>query len=164
MAENSETETSHSQIDRRRFLRHIETGAAVAGAAWVLPAITSGTVAFADGSTTTTTDDGPPPTVTPAVLGWTDRTPTVSPPGRRGASMATLPDGTVVLFGGYGTSDYLNDTWVFNGNTWSQISGTPSPPARHFATMASGPGGTVVLFGGGNSTGNLGDTWVWDGV
>lgn len=43
-------------LDRRRFIRHVGVGAAVAGGAWVTPAIVGSSVAFAEGS-----DDGGPP-------------------------------------------------------------------------------------------------------
>lgn len=43
-------------LDRRRFIRHVGVGAAVAGGAWVAPAIVGSSVAFAEGS-----DGGGPP-------------------------------------------------------------------------------------------------------
>jgi len=104
---------------------------------------------------------------------WTQLSPSTSPPGRLGASMATLtagPDaGDVVLFGGWDySSGILADTWLFNGSTWTQLSPPTSPLARGKAsmtTLTTGPdAGDVVLFGGcDNSGGYLGDTWVFDG-
>ncbi len=58
------------------------------------------------------------------------------PPARYFASMATL-GGQVVLFGGYG-GNYLNDTWTFDGSSWTQVTGS-GPSARVEASMASIP-------------------------
>lgn len=81
---------------------------------------------------------------------------------------------TVVLFGGGAISGALNDTWVWNGSTWSQaITGVgcpaacpTSPPARITASLAYfGATGTALLFGGQkyNGIGVLNDTWTWNG-
>jgi len=82
--------------------------------------------------------------------------------------------GTVVLFGGSldgdfgGTSgtDY-NDTWIWDGKTWTQLFPSVSPPARRFDTQGmayDARTGTVVLFGGITATQTvLGDTWTWNG-
>ena len=57
--------------------------------------------------------------------------------------------GTVVLFGGDGSSGDLGDTWTWNGTTWTEQTPATSPPARESATMAyDAATGTVVLFGG----------------
>ena len=72
--------------------------------------------------------------------------------------------GDVVLFGGYGSSGLLDDTWTWNGTTWTGQSPATSPPVREGAAMAFDPGtGDVVLFGG-YGTGLLNDTWTWDGT
>jgi hypothetical protein len=72
--------------------------------------------------------------------------------------------GTVVLFGGYNGSSDLNDTWTWNGTTWTQQFPATSPPIRESSTMSYDPAtGTVVLFGGFNG-GYLNDTWTWDGT
>lgn len=80
--------------------------------------------------------------------------------------------GTIVLFGGSsglfggGCCD-LNDTWIWDGNTWTQVFPPVSPPARRFDTpgMAyDAENENVVLFGGiveGNTV--PGDTWTWNG-
>lgn len=76
--------------------------------------------------------------------------------------------GNVVLFGGCTdnspTCTYLNDTWTWDGTTWTQQfpSTSPSPRVAYMAYDAAAR--TVVLFGGINSAGELGDTWTWDGV
>jgi hypothetical protein len=69
----------------------------------------------------------------------------------------------VVLFGGY-AGTYLNDTWTFDGTTWTQVQALTAPPVRTNATMAFDRVARVlVLFGGYNGSRYLGDTWLWDG-
>jgi hypothetical protein len=85
---------------------------------------------------------------------------------RGGAAMAYDPDiGQIVLFGGEG-SDWPpdDDTWLFDGTTW-----TPGPPApaglagRVGARMVYDPDiDELVLFGGGG-TSVFRDTWLFDG-
>ena len=56
--------------------------------------------------------------------------------------------GQLVLFGGY-DGGFLDDTWTWNGSTWTQMTPATSPPARDSASMAYDPGtGQLVLFGG----------------
>ena len=98
---------------------------------------------------------------------WTLAT-SAGPSPRWGAAMATL-NGSVVLFGGNcfgGSSDdgYADDTWVFDGATWTLML-TSGPPARDSAAMAA-INGKVVLFGGenGSAGSGFGDTWTFDGT
>jgi hypothetical protein len=44
----------------------------------------------------------------------------------------------VVLFGGYAKAN-LNDTWMFNGSRWYELTPTTSPTARTAASMAYRP-------------------------
>jgi hypothetical protein len=82
----------------------------------------------------------------------------------------------VVLFGGnrvlFGRNleenKFLDDTWEWDGQRWTQIE-VPGPPPRAEAVMAfDRERGRSVLFGGHNSTEKgrnwLGDTWAWDGT
>lgn len=86
-------------------------------------------------------------------------------PGFLTHAMATdLAAGRIVLFGGYAGGNYLADTWLYDGATWSAVPGAaPGLRARH--TMAFDEArGRVVLFGGinGVSVNNyLGDTWEY---
>jgi len=61
---------------------------------------------------------------------WTGRSPATSPPALFNAAMAyDAATRTVVLFGGFGglgDRGPLNDTWTWNGTTWTQQS--PWPP------------------------------------
>ena len=74
----------------------------------------------------------------------------------------------IVLFGGLslpaGTNP--NDTWVWDGTNWSELSPATSPSARAYTGMVyDAARGGLVLFGGENTSGgHLNDTWVWDGT
>ena len=59
--------------------------------------------------------------VTATRASWTELAPTTSPSVRSGAAMAfDAARGQVVLFGGYDPSvGDVNETWVWNGATWS---------------------------------------------
>lgn len=94
---------------------------------------------------------------------WHAIAPTASPPARLGAAAATdLGTGQVVLFGGQAGSSYLNDTWRFDGATWTASTGT-SPAVRMRAAMAyDASHAAVVMFGGVNGVSVnsiLQDTW-----
>jgi hypothetical protein len=73
--------------------------------------------------------------------------------------------GTVVLFGGQNNSQMeLDDTWVWDGSTWTEQALPAQPPAQSAAAMAyDAATGTVVLLSDGLRQGKLGSTWVWDG-
>ena len=92
-----------------------------------------------------------------------------TPPGRSYGSMAyDAATGEVVLFGGEGPNEgALGDTWVYDGNGWTdQTFSTAAPSARDGAAMGYDPLiGDIVLFGG-NQSGGYGidtDTWTYDG-
>ena len=68
-----------------------------------------------------------------------------------------------VLFGGYGNGD-LQDTWEWDGSTWTRRFTAHVPPARDWSAMTYDSKRHVsVLFGGANATGLLNDTWEYDG-
>ena len=113
---------------------------------------------------------------------WIQKNPAHKPPARSAFAMAyDAQHQQVVLFGGqsgyvyasgtaasaFGTS--LADTWVWDGNDWTQVTPSGSPQARGFHTLAyDAVRGQVVLFGGLNyiSSSNyafLNDTWTWNG-
>ncbi len=103
---------------------------------------------------------------------WTELHPATSPSARGGAAMTYDAErGEVVLFGGSNNVDSFDDTWTFDGTTWTQRAmGAPHPSARINSRMAYDPERKrVVLFSGQASapTGeavNLADTWEWDGT
>jgi hypothetical protein len=69
----------------------------------------------------------------------------------------------IVMFGGVGQTQVLNDTWIWDGINWTQRQGTVNPPAVNtynlcYDTQRS----RMVLFGG--ASGKPGETWEWDGT
>lgn len=101
---------------------------------------------------------------------WTQRFPASSPSPRRAPLAYDAATKTVVLFGGdNGGGDccsvYYNDTWTWDGSTWTQQFPSATPPARTEHMLAyDAIIGQVVLFGGYNIPGQgLDDTWTWDG-
>ncbi len=76
----------------------------------------------------------------------------------------------MVLFGGasgyLGDNqwDYKNDTWEWDGETWTKMYSDVYPSARLDHAMAYDENrNVVVLFGGLGQNGRLSDTWEWDG-
>ncbi len=91
------------------------------------------------------------PSVPPAG-GWVQRTPALSPPGRKGHAMAfDAVAQRVILVGGTDAANAtLENTFAWDGNTWSQR--TQRPPARDAVPMVwDSDRGVAVLFAG--------DTW-----
>jgi hypothetical protein len=103
---------------------------------------------------------------------WAQQSPATSPQSRSSATMAyDSATGTIVLFGGLKNGSTLQDTWTWNGTTWtnvtaSTVTSTNTPPARSAASMDyDAATASVVLFGGYDSNGNrLQDTWTWNGT
>ena len=104
---------------------------------------------------------------------WTKVTPIgadASPPARIAHALAyDIARGRVVLFGGFGNSGVLSDTWEWDGTSWTEV--TPytakaSPSARDFSALGyHSARGRVVLFGGRDPSNDaLSDTWEWDGT
>lgn len=74
-----------------------------------------------------------------------------------------------LFFGGTTYFDNLpryNDTWTWNGTTWTQLNPAAKPPGRRFAPMVFDPAReSMVLFGGdGANNVFLNDTWLWNGT
>jgi len=77
--------------------------------------------------------------------------------------MATVGS-KVVLFGGNIASVDQNDTWVFEGSSWTQVMTANAPTPRASAAMAA-LGDEIVLFGGQDQSSTaLSDTWIFDGL
>ena len=60
----------------------------------------------------------------------------------------------VVLFGGlnFNADEFYNETWSWNGTTWTQINTPHQPPPVVSASMVfDAARGEMVLFGGGNT-------------
>lgn len=97
---------------------------------------------------------------------WTQLAPATSPTTRTQGGMVYFPTaGNWVLFGGElgSTGGGSNDTWTFNGTTWTQLTPAASPPTRSQFAMAA-LASTVLIFGGAGATSLLNDTWSWDGT
>jgi hypothetical protein len=108
-----------------------------------------------------------PSGATPSGRGnWVQQAPTTSPPARSGATMAFDAEiEKVVLFGGYGASGPLADTWTYDGTEWTQLSPTTSPLPRSGASMVYDPTiGDLVLFGGYSEGSVSNETWTFDGT
>lgn len=86
--------------------------------------------------------------------------------GRLGQAMAF--DGTnVMVFGGEGTSSMagvFQDTWTFNGTTWTLQSPATAPYRRYNAEAAYLAGTGAVMFGGEIVGQILNETWTWNGT
>ncbi|HEV8065610.1 MAG TPA: kelch repeat-containing protein, partial [Acidimicrobiales bacterium] len=98
---------------------------------------------------------------------WAEASPTTSPPPLAGASMAyDAASGQMILFGGYDNlrGPSYNETWSWDGSTWTELSPAHSPPELNQAAMAYDPAtATIVMFGGLGAGGDLQGTWTWDG-
>ncbi len=88
-----------------------------------------------------------------------------SPPARWSAAMVyDAADRNVVLFGGDENGTLGQDTWLWNGSSWTQASPANSPTPRDNCMMVyDAAQGEVVLFGGNVNGAPVNDTWVWQG-
>ena len=73
---------------------------------------------------------------------------------------------TVILFAGFHGTGYWDDTWSWNGTTWTQLNPATSPSGRDSAAFVYDPATSqMILFGGFRGTGFApGDTWSWNGT
>jgi hypothetical protein len=103
---------------------------------------------------------------------WISLIPANSPPGRMKAYMAfDSHRKVVVMFGGLiyvspSMSVFKNDTWEFDGSTWTQVQTKTSPDPRLDGAMAfDSRRNVMVLYGGdGQSAATYDDTWEYDGT
>ena len=96
---------------------------------------------------------------------WTQRA-SGTPPARawvQGAMAYNSRRGTTMLFSGYeyGGTLELDDTWEWDGTTWTQLSPTTTPPKRYDCNMVYDEArGVLVMFGGYDGAAAFrGDTW-----
>lgn len=102
---------------------------------------------------------------------WTEQAQTgpSNPPARCGASMHDDPrTSSMLLFGGQGTGDRagkpLNDTWLWDGSTWTQLTPRVAPSPRFGAAIAYHVAQQqLLLFGGTTGAMPTNDTWLWNG-
>lgn len=97
-------------------------------------------------------------------IAWTQMSPGASPTARYDHHMAYDPSrNAIVLFGGRsgsGSSQYLGDTWMWNGLNWVPIVSAVSPSPRSEHTMAYHAGlASVVLYGGAGNPTPTNHTW-----
>lgn len=84
-----------------------------------------------------------------------------SPIGRWGSSLAfDAARQQVVLFGGYKDEDKFNETWVFDGQTWSKLVTENQPSVRTGQVFFfDATRNSVILFGGFHNMNFYNDTW-----
>lgn len=90
-------------------------------------------------------------------------------PARWGHSIIRIPStpSRLLTFGGRSPtiSGFANDTWQWNGTTWSNVPTPAAPPARfRYGMTYDTIRNVVVLFGGETSTTVMNDTWEFDGA
>ena len=70
---------------------------------------------------------------------------------------------SLLLFGGEDTNGVENDTWQFDGATWTQVTASAvSPVSRVQEALAYDPPlGGLVMWGGVGKAGDLADTWLF---
>lgn len=154
-------------------VRSLGLGAATAGQVCAAPAQFRQPIASAvhpgattAGATPAVVQNSPTTFLSPD---WVQAQPPAHPAGRAVASSAYDPvRHDLVLFGGCENVSPcdVNDTWTFDGTTWTRQAPTTSPSARDaYNQMAYDPAlGGVVLFGGATNSGiDLADTWLWTG-
>jgi hypothetical protein len=108
---------------------------------------------------------------TVAAQTWTLQTPPPYPTtlSRRTGGIAWHPAaGGVVMYGGLqsGPTLVLNDTWLWNGIAWTQLTPVTTPPPRWGHRMVyDSRRGRIVTFGGRSptTTATANDTWEFDG-
>jgi hypothetical protein len=98
---------------------------------------------------------------------WTQAHPATSPSARTGAAMIYDPASSqLLLFGGGATTGtgFSNQTWTWNGTTWTLLHPSTSPPAREDTELVyDGATKTVLLFAGWHGA-YWDDTWSWNGT
>lgn len=99
---------------------------------------------------------------------WKQLSSAAFPPPRFDHSMVyDRARGRIVMFGGRGSSgaSLKNDTWEWDGSSWTRALPAVSPTPRAGHAMAFDPvSGRVLLFGGVQLGGPIvGDMWSWDG-
>ena len=103
---------------------------------------------------------------------WTDVSPQPNPsPSLRSDINGMVYDTAMAkcfLFGGAPNgvgSQYLGDSWTWDGTTWTQLTLTPSPPARNTYGLAyDSVRQVIVLFGGVAVGARANDTWEFNGT
>ena len=94
---------------------------------------------------------------------WTQMTANARWSARAGPSSVAMPDGSIVLMGGFDSTSAnpTNDVWrsTDNGATWTQMTASAGWSARAGHSSVAMPDGSIVLMGG--SPGFFYDNDVW---
>ena len=117
------------------------------------------------------------PRVAASAAGWIGKNPSTCPPPTVGGLMAPMTiagQPVVILFSGHnpGPDDNLSaqtsfndDTWMWDGQSWTQLDPPQSPPPLSGASMAYDPAhNNIVLFGGALNGPLSARTYVFDGT
>ena len=71
--------------------------------------------------------------VDPSLARWVPLKAKNSPSARAASAMAYDPvSQKIILFGGFDYANYLNETWIFDGLTWTKLN-TPTAPSGRAA-------------------------------
>lgn len=98
---------------------------------------------------------------------WTQVSPPVSPPARRGGQMTydAVRERMVLFSGRTGGGTHSGDLWEYDGTTWLQITATSStgtlPGGRIFAAFAWDAARQKIVMFGGQSVGTYTDLWEY---
>ncbi|MBL8727526.1 MAG: hypothetical protein JNM25_03775 [Planctomycetes bacterium] len=99
---------------------------------------------------------------------WTPMSPASQPAARAGHAMAAHPFvDAALLFGGAGGFNTYNDTWRYDGTTWTQLFPATSPSYKFYTGLAYDlVRGVHVLYGGNATYTSQGvdETWEFDGA
>lgn len=107
----------------------------------------------------------------PTAFTWKSFTLDKTPDSRRFASLTYDKKlKKTVLFGGYGTSNYFNDTWLWDGTTWTEVKNGEKPNHRGLTMMWYDPLQEKTILYGGIGRANLdqkvtryADMWSFNG-
>jgi hypothetical protein len=93
---------------------------------------------------------------------WTEMTPHAQWAARYGHRMVTIPDGSIIITGGFtfGHASW-NDVWqsTDKGATWKRVNASAGWQGRILHTSVVMPDGSIVLMGGQIAGGYANDTW-----
>ncbi len=100
---------------------------------------------------------------------WTLATPPATPGARAGHGMDADTAGNVLLFGGTASFQPLNQTWQWDGSTWTQLTPATSPGVRSMIEVVyDSARSRHVVFGGWTTAISVGnasnETWEYDGT
>jgi hypothetical protein len=93
-------------------------------------------------------------------------TPASNPQPRAGASISYDPaHHQIILFGGQrDLLRNLDDTWTWDGTSWTEQHPRHRPPARQLAGLVYDAARSRTVLFGGSDADAFNDTWLWDGT